>query len=138
MPSTEGRTVNPDSGISARAFFVVAASVVVLVFAVIWFSIPGADTRHTLRSPSGKALLEIGEVCGAESCDRRLVFERTGADGSKTRTGCPIDIAGNQPAFATVNALWADDETSILLDYADATGKRGSLTVTPEIDCTEI
>jgi hypothetical protein len=122
-------------GISATTFFIAAAVIVAGIGAAVWFAIPGADTRHTLNSPSGKALLDIGEQCSETACTRLIFYEHTLSDGRRERMGCPIEIAGLTPIFSSVTATWSADESSVTIDYADAVGKRGEMTVVPAADC---
>lgn len=118
--------------ISAATFWLIAILLIVGVGAVIWFSIPGPDTRHDLRSPSGASLLQLGEECEAGVCRRAIIHER-----DSLRTGCPVDIPGGEPVFVTVTAKWNADETEVVLDYADAVGKAGKLVLMPARDCTQ-
>ncbi len=124
-----------DVGISATTFFIIAALVVAGIGAAVWFAIPGTDTRHQLPAPSGRSLMDIGEQCHESGCARAIVYEHTLSDGRRERAGCPISIEARVPIFVTVTATWSADETSVLLDYTEAVGRRGTLTVTPAADC---
>ena len=88
-------------GISGRTFALVAVLIVVSLGITIWYSIPGPDTRHDLRSPSGKALLQIGENCDETGCDRVMIYESAAPDGTRLRQGCPIDIPGTTLAVSS-------------------------------------
>jgi hypothetical protein len=119
------------SPLTALQFWLIALGTVLAIGAGIWFAIPGPDTRHDLRSPSGRVLLQIAEECGQGACRRVIIHEAGGV-----RSACPVTIAGGEPVFATVTATWSSDETEVTLDYADAIGKRGVLTLTPATSCT--
>lgn len=118
--------------ITARQFWLIAVAVVVGIGAVIWFSIPGPDTRHDLRSPSGKVLLEIAEDCEGQVCRRVIIHEANGV-----RSGCLVRIPGPEPVFVTVTAAWSEDESEVTLGYANAEGTRGELKLVPATDCTQ-
>ncbi|KKB85792.1 hypothetical protein VW29_05720 [Devosia limi DSM 17137] len=123
------------SSVPVWAFLLASIVLVVVAFAAVWFAIPGPDTSNHLVSPSGKASIELGELCGDAACTRVAILEVTGSDGAKTRTGCPLTLAGTTPLFTSVSAVWAADETSVQLAYASATGTPGVLTINLA-DCT--
>jgi hypothetical protein len=118
--------------VTSLQFWLIALGVVAAVGAVIWVSIPGPDTRHDLRSPSGRVLLQVAEECEGLVCRRVIIHE---ADG--VRTGCAVRIPGPEPVFVTVTAVWSEDESQVALSYADAGGTRGDLTLVPATDCTQ-
>ena len=118
--------------ITTRQFWLIAVAIIAIVGAVIWFSIPGVDTRHDLRSPSGKVRLQIAEDCGGQVCERVIIHEVGG-----TRTGCTVRLPGPEPLFVTVMAAWSADESEVTLSYADADGTRGELRLVPATDCTK-
>ena len=123
------------SSVPVWAFLLASIVLVVVAFAAVWFAIPGPDTSNRLVSPSGNASIELGELCGDAACTRVAILEITAADGAKTRTGCPLTLAGTTPLFADVSALWAADETSVQLAYTSSTGTPGELTINLA-DCT--
>jgi hypothetical protein len=118
--------------LTTRHFWLIAVAVVAVIGAAIWFSIPGPDTRHDLRSPSGSVLLQIAEDCQGNVCRRVIIHE---ADG--VRTGCSVRIPGPEPVFVTVTADWRGDESGATLQYADGDGTRGELPLVFATDCTQ-
>jgi hypothetical protein len=125
------RRKDVQSPLTGLQFWLIAVGVVLTIGAAIWVAIPGPDTRHDLRSPSGRVLLQIAEDCDGSVCRRVVIHEAGGA-----RHGCPVDIAGGEPAFVTVTASWSANESEVTLDYADGVGKRGELRFVPARDCT--
>lgn len=121
-----------EPGIPRLLFWGAAAAVVIGIGATIWVSVPGPDTRHDLRSPSGRVLLQVAEDCAAGPCRRVIILEADGA-----RRGCPVRISGTTPVFVEVTPRWSADESGVVLDYADAVGRRGALTLVFVRDCTE-
>jgi hypothetical protein len=91
---------------------------------------PAPDTRHDLASPSGGARIELGELCGDNGCNRVAILDVGGV-----RTGCPLDLSGNQPLFGHVTAQWSADETSAVVTYTIPDGSIATLTIA-RADCT--
>ena len=117
---------NEESGVPLWGFLAGAALLIVAALAAVWFMFPAPDTRHDLVSPSGAVRIELGELCGETGCARVAILD-TGGE----RRGCPLALEGNRPLFAEVSAVWAPDETSVVLHY----GAGGTLTIA-RADCT--
>ncbi len=99
-----------------------------------WFAIPGPRASHDFASPSGAVALEVDEAC-EETCRRRIVAVFTAADGSATRRLCTFDLPQAHPVLLNAWAMWAEDERSVDLVYADSDGEGGKLTLSPQRDC---
>lgn len=125
-----------DTGISPVAFWIGTAVVISVVLVVVWFAIPGASAKHRFTSPSGRDVLELGETCRDGACLRVAVLETTGIDGKKTRRGCQFEIAEQRPMLLNAHPLWAADEATVDIVYADADGIGGKLTLDLNRDCT--
>ena len=108
---------------------------VLIVGTILWFAIPGPSARHHFVSPTGRVALDIGEQC-AETCDRRIIAEVSAPDGSKTRTGCVFELTQTHPMLLNAYPLWADDEQTVEIVYADADGQGGKLALDIARDCT--
>jgi hypothetical protein len=128
------RTVQP--AIPAWMFWAGTLAVFVLIGSIIWFAIPGVDAKHRFTSPSGKVVLDIGERCGAAECTRVIVSEATAADGRKTRFGCVVPLTEQRPVLLNAHPLWAADERTVDIVYADADGVGGKFTLDLQRDCT--
>ena len=124
------------SGISGRAFAVASVAIVVGLGAVIWFAIPGPDAKHRFVSPSGRIVLEIGEMCRETGCRRVAVSEEAALDGSRSRRGCDVSLTETHPVLLNAYPLWSADERSVELVYADAQGVGGKVTLNLDADCT--
>lgn len=125
-----------DTGITPLAFAAGAATLVVVVGAIVWFAIPGPDARHRFVSPGGDQIIEIGENCTEAGCVRVAVHEATASDGSKLRRGCAVEIAEQRPMLVNAQAVWGPDEVTVDIIFADADGMGGTLTLVPARDCT--
>ncbi|MFY8032293.1 MAG: hypothetical protein ACOVO5_10715 [Devosia sp.] len=123
-------------GVNPVLFWLSAAAVIGGIGAVIWFAIPGVDARHRLVSPSGKVVLDLGEVCANAVCTRVAVVETTAADGAKLRRGCPIALQQTIPVLLKVDPRWTADETGVEIDFSGADGEGGRLTLDFTRDCT--
>jgi hypothetical protein len=121
---------NQESGVPLWGFVAGAAVLIVAAFAAVWVMFPAPNTRHDLVSPSGAVRIELAELCGEAGCDRVAILDAGGV-----RTGCPIDVAGNRPAFVDVTAAWSDDETSVVLSHVGEDGGTGTLLIALA-DCT--
>jgi hypothetical protein len=121
---------NQESGVPLWAFLLGAGALIAAALAAVWFMFPGPDTRHDLVSPSGGNRIELGELCGSGGCSRVAILDAGGV-----RTGCPLQVEGNVPLFAQVEATWSADESAVVLDYAAANGETGSVTIALS-DCT--
>ncbi len=119
------------------AGWLIAGSILLVLAAgtIIWFAIPEPDARHHFVSPSGQVALDVGERCG-EVCDRRIIAETTGPDGSKTRRGCEFTLTETHPVLLNAWPLWAADEATVEIVYADADGVGGKLPLDIGRDCT--
>lgn len=118
---------------------VVAGSVVflLLVGTLIWFAMPSANgARHHFASPSGRIALDVSEQCGEASCERRVVAETTAPDGSKSRRGCHVGLTETHPVLLNAYPLWAADEQTVQIVYADAEGRGGKFPLDIAADCT--
>jgi hypothetical protein len=125
-----------DTGISGRAFGIGVVLLAVGLGAVIWFAIPGPDAKHRFVSPSGRVALELGEMCREAGCQRVAISEETAADGSKRRLGCEVPLTETHPVLLNAYPLWAADEASVDVVYADAEGVGGKFTLDLARDCT--
>jgi hypothetical protein len=123
-------------GISGRAFGIAAVVLAIGIGAVIWFAIPGLDAKHRFVAPSGKVALELGEMCRENGCTRVAISEETAPDGSKRRRGCTIALQETHPVLLNTYPLWAADERSVDVVYADADGIGGKFTLNLDTDCT--
>lgn len=101
-----------------------------------WFMIPDPQTEHRFASPSGRTALHVNEYCDEAGCMRRIVAEFTAADGSATRRGCAVDLAGDTPLFSNASPIWAADEQSVELVYAASNGAGRKLPLNLQHDCT--
>lgn len=123
-------------GISPMFIFIIgSAAFLLIVGAIIWFAIPGASAKHHFVSPSGRVALDIGEQC-AETCERRIIAETIAADGSKSRRGCHVAITETRPVLLNAFPLWAADEQTVEIVYADAQGEGGKFPLDIAADCT--
>lgn len=131
--------IRDDAGGLSPMFIFIAGSVafLLIVGAVIWFAIPGADARHHFVSPSGRVALDIGEQCGEASCERRVIAETIAADGSKSRRGCRVALTETHPVLLNAFPLWAADEQTVEIVYADAEGQGGKFPLNIAADCTQ-
>lgn len=125
-----------NTGISGRAFGIASVVIAVGLGVVIWFAIPGADAKHRFVSPSGKVALELGEACRETGCERVAIVEETAPDGSKRRRGCTFALPETHPVLLNVYPLWASDERSVDVVYADAQGVGGKFKLNLDRDCT--
>lgn len=125
-----------DPGVPVWLFWLGSVAFVFGIGAIIWFAIPGIDAKHRFTSPSGRVVLEVGETCGDTECRRIIVSEETAPDGTKARYGCTMPITDQRPVFLNMHPLWADDESSVDLVYADAEGIGGRFTLVLKRDCT--
>ena len=115
---------NQETGVPLWGFVAGAAVLIVAALAAVWVMFPAPDTRHDLVSPSGKARLELGELCGDSSCDRVAILDVEGV-----RTGCPLALEGDRPLFSELTATWSDDESEVTLHYVAEDGSAGSLSI---------
>jgi hypothetical protein len=131
--------IRDDAGGLSPMFIFAVGSVafLLIVGAVIWFAIPGASAKHHFVSPSGRVALDIGEQCGEASCERRVIAETVAADGSKSRRGCRVELTETQPVLLNAFPLWAADEQTVEIVYADAQGQGGKFPLNIATDCTE-
>lgn len=129
--------IRDDAGGISPMFIFIAGSVafLLIVGAIIWFAIPGASARHHFVSPSGRVALDIGEQC-AETCERRVIAETVAADGSKSRHGCHVSLTETHPVLLNAYPLWAADEQTVEIVYADAEGQGGKFQLNIAADCT--
>ncbi|MBL8591267.1 MAG: hypothetical protein JNK01_01190 [Devosia sp.] len=130
--------IRDDAGGISPMFIFIAGSVafLLIVGAIIWFAIPGASARHHFVSPSGRVALDIGEQCG-ETCERRVIAETIAADGSRLRRGCRVELAETHPVLLNAFPLWAADEQTVEIVYADADGQGGKFPLNIAADCTQ-
>lgn len=123
-------------GISPMFIFIVgSAAFLLIVGAIIWFAIPGASARHHFVSPSGRVALDVGEQC-VETCERRIIAETIAADGSKSRRGCRFELKATHAVLLNAFPLWASDEQTLEIVYADAQGEGGKFPLDIAADCT--
>lgn len=136
-PATGPLGTRDQSGFSIRAsyFWWGVAALVVLVFGGIWLSIPGAETKHRLTSPSGEIWLDVGEMCGETSCGQIVVVDFPDEAGERHRNPCETGLREDRSVFVTVSAEWLDNETRVILTYADANGQGGTLDLNLPVDC---
>ncbi len=106
-----------------------------IVGAIIWFAIPGATAKHNFVSPSGRVVLDVGEQCG-ETCERRVIAEVTAANGSKSRRSCSIPLTDTHAVLLNAYPLWASDEQTVEIVYADSEGQGGKFPLNIAADCT--
>ncbi|WP_055048503.1 hypothetical protein [Devosia sp. A16] len=126
------------AGLSPMLVFVLGSiAFVLIVGAVIWFALPGAAARHHFVSPSGRVALDIGEQCGETACERSIVAETTAADGSKSRRACRVDLTEAHAVLPNAYPLWAADERSVEIVYADAGGQGGKYPLDLMADCPQ-
>ena len=117
-------------------FFVASVAFLLIVGALIWFALPGGSARHHFVSPSGRIVLDIGEQCGETSCERRIIAETTAPDGSKSRRSCRVSLAETHAVLLNAYPLWAADEQTVDIVYADAEGQGGKFPLDIAADCT--
>ena len=123
-------------GISPMFIFIVGSVAFrLIVGAIIWFAIPGATAKHHFISPSGRVALDIGEQCG-ETCARRIIAETIAADGSKSRRGCNVPLTDTHAVLLNAYPLWASDEQTVEIVYADSQGQGGKFALNIPADCT--
>ena len=118
---------------------VVAGSVafLLLIGTLIWFAMPSAaGARHHFASPSGRIALDVSEQCAETSCERRVVAETTAPDGSKSRRGCHVGLTQTHQVLLNAYPLWAADEQTVEIVYADAEGQGGKFPLDIAADCT--
>ncbi len=127
-----------DSGVPVVAVVAVGSVVfLLLIGALIWFAMPGAaGARHHFASPSGRIGLDVSEQCGEAGCERRVVAETTAPDGSKSRRGCHVGLSETRPVLLNAYPLWAADEQTVEIVYADAEGQGGKFPLDIAADCT--
>ena len=127
-----------DSGIPLVAVVAVGSVVfVLLVGTLIWFAMPSASgAKHHFASPSGRIALDVSEQCGETSCARGVVAETTAPDGSKSRRGCRVGLSETHPVLLNAYPLWAADEQTVEIVYADAEGQGGKFPLNIAADCT--
>lgn len=124
-------------GLSPMFIFVVGSiAFLLIVGAVIWFAIPGATAKHHFVSPSGHVALDIAEQCG-ETCERRIIAETIAADGSKVRRGCSVPLTDTHAVLLNAYPLWASDEQTVEIVYADSQGQGGKFPLNISADCSE-
>lgn len=130
-------TRDEESGVPLAAIVIVGSILFLLVVGtLIWFALPGISAKHHFVSPSGRITLDVGEQCDGETCDRRIIAETTAPDGSKSRRGCSFDLAPIHPVLLNAYLLWAADEQTIVIVYADGDGQGGKLPLDIATDCT--
>jgi hypothetical protein len=125
-----------DTGISPVAFAIGSIVLILIVGTIVWFAIPGADAKHKFVSPSGREAIELGEQCREAACLRVAVRETIAPDGSRTRRGCAFEIPEQRPMLLNAHPLWAPDERSVDIVYADGDGIGGKVTLDLDRDCT--
>jgi len=129
--------IREDARISPMLIFIVGSiAFLLIVGAVIWFAIPGATAGHHFVSPSGGVALDISEQCGEATCDRRIIAEIIAPDGSKSRRGCRFDLTSTHAVLFNAYPLWAADERTVDIVYADAQGQGGKVPLDIAADCT--
>jgi len=123
-------------GLSPMFLFIVGSIAFLgIVGAIIWFAIPGATAKHHFVSPSGRVTLDIGEQCG-ETCERRIIAETIAASGSKSRRGCSVPLTDTHAVLLNAYPLWASDEQTVEIVYADSQGQGGKFPLNIAVDCT--
>lgn len=124
-------------GLTIRAshFWLGVLALFVVFFGGIWLAIPGADSMHRLTSPSGNIWLDVGEICQEESCGQIIVLDFAAPNGERYRNPCPTNLREDHPVFVTVSADWAEDDTAVVLTYADAKGQGGTISLDLAVDC---
>jgi hypothetical protein len=122
--------------VPAWLFWLATVALFFIIAAIIWFAIPGADSRHRFVAPSGSIVLDIGEKCGEIECTRIIIGEETAADGTKTRFGCNVPLTEQRPVLLNAYPLWTADESAVDIVYADADGVGGKFTLVLDRDCT--
>jgi hypothetical protein len=126
-----------DSGVSLPMVVIVGSILFVLIIGtVIWFAIPGANAKHHFVSPSGRVALDVGEQCGEAGCERRIIAETKAPDGSTSRRGCNVTLTQTHPVLPNAYPLWAADEQSVDIVYADVDGQGGKFKLDIPADCT--
>lgn len=125
-----------DTGISVVNYFAIAAAAFVAIAVVLWFAIPGPDAKHSFVSPSGQVTLELGEACREQGCARVIVMDEKTADGGHRRRGCEVPLVEQHPVLLNAHPLWAADERSVDIVYADAEGVGGKFALDLSRDCT--
>jgi hypothetical protein len=129
--------IREDARISPMLIFIVGSiAFLLIVGALIWFAFPGATARHHFVSPSGHVALDVGEQCGETGCERRIIAETIAADGSKSRRGCAVHLTEPRPVLLNAFPLWASDEQTVEIVYADAAGQGGKFPLNIAADCT--
>lgn len=122
-------------GVSGRTFGIATVVLAIGIGAVIWFALPGVDAKHRFVAPSGTVALELGEMCRETGCSRNAVSEATAPDGSKRRSSCAVTLPETRPVLLNAYPLWAPDERSVDVVYADAQGIGGKFTLNLDTDC---
>lgn len=123
-----------DNGLPAGWVITGSIALVLLVGTIIWFAIPDLSANHRFTSPSGRVTIEIGEFC-EEKCNRSIVAE-TEANSGKTRRGCTFELPQTHAVLLNAYPLWAEDERSVEIVYADAEGQGGKFALDIARDCT--
>lgn len=118
-------------------FWAGSAALFLIIASIIWFAIPGVDAKHRFTSPSGRVVLDVGERCGENTCTRVIIAEQAATDGSRSRLGCVVPLTEERPVLLNAFPLWADDERTVEIVYADADGVGGKFTLDLARDCTQ-
>jgi hypothetical protein len=126
-----------DGGVPLVAVVAVGSVLfLMLIGTLIWFAMPGAfGAKHHFDSPSGRIELDVSEQC-AETCERRIVAEIAAPDGSKSRRGCHVSLNSSRPLLLNAYPLWAADEQTVEIVYADSGGQGGKFPLDIAADCT--
>lgn len=119
-----------DARTKPRYVLIGGVIVAAIALAAVWFMWSGANGKHYLVSPSGEARIEISETCMEVGCSRLAILDQSGM-----RSSCPLALPGNTPLFGTVQARWAEDESSVELAYESAEGDEGLVAIVLA-DCT--
>lgn len=122
--------------ISLPKFLLIAGVIIAVLMAIIWFGIPGPDTKYRFVSPSENHAFELAERCGEFVCDRVAIYEETGPDGEKQRMACALPVGGDEPLFVTTTIVWLDNETRLEITYSNPDDIVRSLTIDFAKDCT--
>ncbi|MDB5542087.1 MAG: hypothetical protein JWQ89_3814 [Devosia sp.] len=125
-----------DGGVPSVAIIVGSIVFILLAGTVIWFAIPGISARHHFVSPSGGVALDIAEQCREQDCDRTVIAETLTPDGSTVRNGCNFTLIQTHPVLLNAYPLWAADERTVEIVYADAEGQGGKFLLDIAADCT--
>jgi hypothetical protein len=123
-------------GVSGRTFGIATVVLALGIGAIIWFALPGIDAKYRFVAPSGTVALELSEMCREAGCQRIAIGEETAPDGSKRRRSCNFTLPESHPVLLNAHPLWASDERSVDVVYADAEGVGGKFTLNLDTDCT--